>query len=135
MAAARARSAVDWRRDHPPDRDVGRRPAGAIQAEGQRHAGGGRLVGAHGPGQRVPADPGDEVRPPDDESGLRPADQLVAAEQDEVRARGQPLGRQGLVRQAVGGRVEQRARSEVVDDDRPVAMGELGERRPGRAPR
>ena len=118
------------RRDHPPDRDLGRPPGPArysprvAATRGQRH-----LVGSHRAGQRVAAHPRDQVGPPDDEPGLRPADQLVAAERDDVRAGRQALGRHRLVGQPERGRVEQRARAEVVDDDRAVAMGELGDRR------
>ena len=64
---------------------------------------------------------------PDDQPGLRPADELVAAERDEVRAGGQPLGRRRLVGQPEGGRLEQRPAPEVVDDDRAVLVGERGE--------
>ena len=80
------------------------------------------------------AHPGDEVRPADDEPGLRPADQLVAAERHEVGAGRQALGRHGLMGQAERGRVEQRPAPQVVDDDRAVAVGESATAA-GRAPR
>ena len=51
------------------------------------------LVGPHRAGERVLAQPGDEVGAADDEPGLRPADQLVAAERHEVGAGGEALAR------------------------------------------
>ena len=59
------------------------------------------LVRSHRPGQRVAPHPGDEVRATDDEAGLRPADELVAAERHDVRAGGQALRRHRLVGQPV----------------------------------
>ena len=59
-----------------------------------------------------------------DEPGLRAAEQLVAAERHEVRARRQAFRGRRLVRQPERRRVEQRAAAEVVDDDRPVLVGD-----------
>ncbi len=39
---------------------------------------------ANGPGDRMPAQPVQQVRPPDDDAGLRPAEQLVGREGDEI---------------------------------------------------
>ena len=44
------------------------------------------LVGANGPLERVTAQTLDEVGPADDDPGLRPAEELVAREADEIRA-------------------------------------------------
>ena len=90
------------RGDHPPDRDVAssRDRPGTGRASPRRPAIvtlSGRMARASG-SRRIRAD---EVRPADDESGLRPADELVAAERDDVGARGQPLAGHRLVRQAV----------------------------------
>ncbi len=49
----------------------------------------------------------------DDQAGLRPAQQLVAGEADQVHAGGDHLLRHRLVRQAVGGQVDQRAGAQV----------------------
>ena len=61
------------------------------------------------------------------EPGLRPADQLVAAERDQVGAGGEALGRRRLVGEAERRGLEQRPAPEVVDDDRAVLVGEPGE--------
>ena len=99
------------------------RPA-RYRPERERDRGERRLVRAHRPGQRVAPHPGDQVGPPDDQPGLRPADQLVAAERDDVRPGRQPFPGEWLVGEAVGGGVEQRPGAQVVDDDRAVAMGD-----------
>ena len=61
---------------------------------------------------------------PTTKPGLRAADQLVAAERHEVGAGGQALRGHRLVREAEGRGVEQRAAAQVVDDDRPVRVGD-----------
>ena len=86
------------------------------------------LSGSHRPGERVAPEPRDEVGATDDEPGLRPADELVAAERHEVGAGRQALAGHRLVGQPERRRVEQGAAAQVVDDDRAVAMGELGDR-------
>ena len=126
--SARSRRRFDRGRDHPPDRDVGLGPAGSVQAEGQRHRGHRQLVRSHRPRERVAPHPGDEVGPPDDEPGLRAADELVAAERHEVGAGRQPLGGERLVPEPVRRGVEERPGPQVVDDDRAMAVGQLGER-------
>ena len=68
-------------------------PAGPIEPQGRGQRGQDHLLGPDRAGERVLPDPGDEVGAPDDEPGLRPADQLVAAERDEVGAGRQPLAR------------------------------------------
>ena len=45
------------------------------------------LVDAQRAQQRVPADPRQQRRSPDDDAGLRATEQLVTAEADDVRAR------------------------------------------------
>ena len=75
----------------------------------------------------MPAQLLDEVRAPDDDSGLRPAEQLVAGEADEVGARGEARGGGRLVAE-----VEQRARAEVVDERQPGSLRDL---RPARRAR
>ena len=61
--------------------------------------------------QRVAAQPLDEVGPADDDPRLRAAEQLVAAEADEVGAR-----RERLLRGRLVAEVEERARAEIVDE-------------------
>ena len=126
--SARLLSASCRRGDHAPDRDLGRGQPGAVEAERGRHASQRHLVGPHGARQGVLADARDEVRPTDQQPRLGTADQLVAAEADEVRARCQALHRRRLVRQPEGGRVQQRAGAQVVDHDRAELMGHRGQR-------
>ena len=83
--------------DHLPDRDRAFRAAGPIQPERGSHGGERRLVRSHRSRQRVLAHPRNEVRAPDDQPGLRTADQLVAAERDNVRTGRKPLAWHRLV--------------------------------------
>ena len=78
------------RGDDPPGRARASRPRAASD----------HLVRTHRPSQRIAPHAPDQVRPADDESGLRSTDELVAAERDDVGARGQPFARHRLVRQA-----------------------------------
>src|SRR6185503_2690083 len=58
----------------------------------------------------------DQVAPPDEDAGLRAAQQLVAAEGDQVRALRDRLLRQGLARQAEFREVDEAAAPEVDDE-------------------
>ena len=63
----------------------------------------------------------DEVGAPDDDPRLRPAEELVAREGDEVGARGEALARRRLVLER-----RERARAEVVDERQGVTGGDGG---------
>ena len=63
----------------------------------------------------MPAEPLDEVGAAGDDPGLRPAEQLVAGEADEVGARRERGGRRRLALD-----VDERAGAEVVDERQPV---------------
>ncbi len=67
------------------------------------------------------------ARGSDDQPGLRAAQQLVAAESDDVGACGQRLARRGLVRQPVILEVHQRAAAKVGDQGQVVLVGEPGQ--------
>ena len=95
-------------RDHPPHRDRLDGATGAVQAERERDRRERGLVGAHRAGQRVASHPGDQVGPPDDQSGLRPTDQLVPAERDDVGPGLQAFAGDRLVGEAEGRGVEER---------------------------
>ena len=69
------------------------------------------LVRAQRALQRVATEPLDEVGAPDDDPGLRPAEELVAGEADEIGAVAQALRGGRLVADA-----DERARAEVVDE-------------------
>ena len=101
-------------------------PTGPIEPERRGDGGQRRLVRSHRPRQRVLAHLRDEVRATDDQPGLRAADQLVAAERHHVRTGREPLARHRLVGEPEASRVEERAAAQVVDDDRAVAVGQLG---------
>ena len=62
------------------------------------------------------AQPLDELGAADDDARLRPAEQLVAGEADEVGAGREALARGRLVARSV----DERARAEVVDERQPV---------------
>ena len=64
---------------------------------------------------RVAVDLRQQVLAADDEAGLRPAQQLVAGEGDEVGAVGDGLGDRRLVLEAEAREVDQRAGAEIVD--------------------
>ncbi len=82
------------------------------------------LVRAERALQRMPAEPLDEVGPPDHDPGLRPAEQLVPGEADEVGS-GSEARRRGRLVAEVG----ESAGAEVVDERQPVPPGELRQRR------
>jgi hypothetical protein len=63
--------------------------------------------------QRELADAVDGRLAADDQPGLRPAEQLVAAEGDDVAAGGDLLARRRLARQAIGGQVDERAAAQI----------------------
>src|SRR5581483_8154870 len=97
--------------EHPEHGHLAQRTCG-VEVEEQRplERGEAELVDAERTVQRVAAEPLDEVGAPGDDSRLRTAEELVAAEADEVRAacEGRPRGR--LVRE-----LEEGARAEVVE--------------------
>ena len=98
--------------EHPQDGDLAACPLG-IREERERplERRERELVGPQRPLQRMPTQPLDEVGPADDDPGLRPAEQLVAREADEIGARGEARRGGRLVAQLV-----ERARAEIVDE-------------------
>ena len=73
------------------------------------------------------AQPLDEVRPSDDDSRLRPSEQLVSGEADEVGAGAETLRRSGLVSNAGKG-----PRSEIVHERQVVTPCQRRRDRQGR---
>ena len=63
---------------------------------------------------------GDQILAADDEAGLRPAEQLVAGEGDEIGALGDGLAHRRLVREAEAREIDQRAGAEIVDERHAV---------------
>ncbi len=85
------------------------------------------LVDAQRPLHRIAVDGGDPFAPADDEARLRPAEQLVAREGDEVRALGHDLPHGRLPLQAVSREVDEDARSEIVHERDVRRFGDAGE--------
>ena len=104
---------------HPQHRHLPQRPL-RVEVERERplERGERELVGAQRALERVPAQALDEVGAAHDDPGLRPAEQLVAREADEVGAGGEALARRRLVL----GRVDEHARAEVVHERQSVAL-------------
>ncbi len=113
--------------DHPPHRDVCCCPTRAVQAERRGERRQRDLLRSNRARQRVLPDPGDQVRPTNDQTGLRSTHELVTAERDQVRTGLESLARRWLVREAIRHGVEERAAAEVVDDDRAVEVRKLRE--------
>ena len=126
--SARARTVAASSCEHAQHRDLAER-ALRLEVEQQRafERGEAELVDAQRAVQRVPAQLLDQVGAPDDDPRLRAAEQLVAAEADEVGAGGERTARGRLVRE-----LEQRAGAEVVEQRQAVPLRhrrELGDRR------
>ena len=89
------------------------------------------LVGPQRPLQRVAAEPLHERRLPDDDAGLRAAEELVAGEADEIGAGGEARGRSRLVAERRAATPEPRSSTSgrpTVRDPRELARGRpLGE--------
>jgi hypothetical protein len=93
----------------------------------QRRLEGGQsqLVDAQSAGERVPAQPLDDVAPAEQQARLWPAEQLVTAGRDQRCAGAQGGRRVGLVGQQRLGREQPRP---DVDDERNVERGEVARR-------
>ena len=74
------------------------------------------LVAAQGAGQGMSTQPVDRIAAADDQPGLRAAEQLVAAEGDQVGARGERLHRRRLGGETVAFERDEAAAAEVVDE-------------------
>ena len=132
LAADEAREALgplphggDRLGEHPQHRDLAAGALG-IESEGERalERGERQLVRAQRALQRMPAQALDQVGAAGEDAGLRPAEQLVAREADEVGSRGEARRGGRLVADR-----RERARAEIVDERQP---GPLRERRPDR---
>jgi hypothetical protein len=85
------------------------------------------LVEPQRPLQRIAVELADEFGAADDDAGLRPAEQLVAAEGHQIGAGVERLHRRRLARQAVFGEVDERPAAEVYGEGQAVAVGEFGQ--------
>ena len=127
IASAREAKLFDGRGDHPPDRRLLHGFAAHVVEQRLVQRRKGELVGSQRARQRMLPQFRDEFRFPDGESRLRPAEQLVAGEEDEVCARSQTLLRRQFVAEAECGSVEQRAGSQVVQERDAVRFGDGGD--------
>ena len=106
--------------------------AGAIQAERRGQRGERHLVRPHARASGSRRSRATRSARPDDQARLRPAEQLVAAERDEVGAGRQPLARASARGPGRSAAVSSSAPlPEVVDDDRAVRVGERARARAG----
>lgn len=99
-------------------------PYGRLRAPQRRLQGGQRqLVHAQRTGERVPPEPFDQVAAAEQQTGLRTAEQLVAARGDEVGADPQHARGVGLLRQE---RITVEQPRTDVDDHGHAQPGQLG---------
>ena len=118
--SARARTASAGSVEHAQDREVA--AARAVGRQGALERGQRELVGPERALERMPAHALDEVAPPDGDAGLRAAEELVAREGDDVRARLEARARRGLVAD-----LDERSRAEVVHEGEALPVREPGE--------
>ena len=86
-----------------------------------------RLVHAHGAGQGVAAEPLHQLAPADDDTGLGPAQELIAGEHGQVGAGRQALLHCRLRGQAEAGGVQETAGAQVVEQQDAVLVGQPGQ--------
>ena len=117
-----------------------RRAGIGVEAQGRFQRGQPHLVEAQRAFHRIARDALDQMPAADDEAGLRTAQELVAGEGDDIDARFDRLARRGLMRQAPGLEIDQRAAAEILDQRQALLAGErhqlgrrhrLGEARDG----
>ena len=106
-------------------RSTGISLARAVEVERERplERGERELVGAERALERMAAEPLDELGAADDDPGLRPAEQLVAREADEVGAGGEARARGRLVAERATSAPEPRSST----SGEPVAARDRGE--------
>ena len=126
--SARFRTTLRRLTQHPQHGHLAQRPLGVeVQRERSLQRCDRELVRTQSALERVAAQTLDEVGAADDDPGLRPAQQLVAREADEIRARAEALARGRLA-----GQLDEHARAEVVDERDSVAPRRLRELGDGR---
>ncbi len=111
--------------EHAQHRDLPHRLlAVEVVAQGGLQRRQGQLVDAQGARHRVAADLLHQLTPADDQSRLRPPQQLVAAEGDHVDAGGHRLAHRRLPRQAEIGQIKQHTASQILHHRQPVLAAE-----------
>ncbi len=98
----------------------GRKPRGqpvgiAVEAKRRFQRSKPDLVEPHRTLERMFGTAPDQIAPPDDEAGLRTAEQLVAGERHQIGAVAKCILHRALTVQAIARQIDQRSRAEVVD--------------------
>ncbi|MNP26210.1 hypothetical protein D3C76_1190540 [compost metagenome] len=96
----------------------------AVQRQHRFECSEGDLVHAQGTLEWIFLDPGDQVLAADDDPGLRPPQQLVATEGDDIGTIGQSLAYRGFGGQAPAGKVEQAAAAQVFKQWQLMLVGD-----------
>ena len=110
---------------HAQDGDLGQGPILVrVPAQRRLEGGQGHLVEAEGPHQGVLLDLLDESLLAGNEAGLRTAQELVAAEEDQVGTLGQALPCQRLAGEAETGKVDRRRRCQRRRDRQAVLFAQ-----------
>ena len=122
-AVAERPDLAGWTRQQAKRREARRQPIRiGIKPQHRFERGQAGLVETQGALQRVAGELLDEVGAPDDEPGLRAAQQFVAAEGDEIGSLVQRLRYRRLVRQPPALEIDERAAAQILDErDRMVA--------------
>ena len=116
-------NAVGILREHPQHRDFSaRRRVIAVQRQRRFEGCQRQLVGAHRARYGVGAAGRDRLLRTHEYAGLRSPQQLVAAEDDQIGARGHPFGNGRLPAETPGGEVDQQPAAEVVDAREPAPV-------------
>ena len=127
---------VGFGRDHAPDRDRFDGLAEEVVLECGAESGDGGFVESEHAHQGMGAEPVDRGLPADDQAGLGSAEELVAAEEDEVGAGFDAVLRSWFVSESELSRVEQTTAADIVDQQRResprVLVGDLAEFGQGR---
>ena len=96
----------------------------AIQPQGRGQRRQRDLIDAQRPHHRVTGNLLQRLAAADDDAALRPAEQLVAAEQHDVGAGLNTVGRDRFVGESVFGEVDHRPRADVVDHRQPMSAAQ-----------
>src|SRR5207253_10669743 len=118
------------RRDHPPDRKLRLGISVAIGLERRDERRDGQLVGPECAHERVAPERCDALGPSDGDAGLRPAEELVTAEGEDVGALTDRVADRELLSKSEAGRVEEGTAAKIVNERDVVLAPECRELAP-----